>query len=71
MIMDSVRDLSKEKDIIRIIGRMPDRVLEECVGNNCCYGSNRWHYYLLPNFVAYTPVCSWSIESIFSLISLI
>ena len=29
MIMDSVRDLSKEKDIIRIIGRMPDRVLDK------------------------------------------
>ena len=27
--MDSVRDLSKEKDIIRIIGRMPDRVLDK------------------------------------------
>ena len=29
MIMDSVRDLSKEKDIIRIIGRMPDCVLDK------------------------------------------
>lgn len=29
MFMDSVRDLSKEKDIIRIIGRMPDRVLDK------------------------------------------
>ena len=29
MIMDSVRDLSKDKDIIRIIGRMPDRVLDK------------------------------------------
>ena len=29
MIMDSVRDLSKEKDIIRIIGKMPDRVLDK------------------------------------------
>ena len=29
MIMDSVRDLSKEKDIIRIIGRMRDRVLDK------------------------------------------
>lgn len=28
MIMDSVRDLSKEKDIIRIIGRIPDCVLK-------------------------------------------
>ena len=27
--MDSVRDLSKEKDIIRIIGRMPDCVLDK------------------------------------------
>lgn len=27
--MDSIRDLSKEKDIIRIIGRMPDRVLDK------------------------------------------
>lgn len=27
--MNSVRDLSKEKDIIRIIGRMPDRVLDK------------------------------------------
>ena len=27
--MDSVRDLSKEKDIIRIIGKMPDRVLDK------------------------------------------
>ena len=27
--MDSVRDLSKDKDIIRIIGRMPDRVLDK------------------------------------------
>ena len=30
--MDSVRDLSKEKDIIRIIGRMPDRVLDKEAG---------------------------------------
>ena len=29
MIMDSVRDLSKDKDIIRIIGGMPDRVLDK------------------------------------------
>ena len=29
MIMDSVRDLSKDKDIIRIIGRMPERVLDK------------------------------------------
>ena len=29
MNMNSVRDLSKEKDIIRIIGRMPDRVLDK------------------------------------------
>lgn len=29
MFMDSVRDLSKEKDIIRIIGRKPDRVLDK------------------------------------------
>lgn len=48
MIMDSVRDLSKEKDIIRIIGRMPDHVLEECVGYNFSYGNNRWRYYLCP-----------------------
>ena len=27
--MDSISDLSKEKDIIRIIGRMPDRVLDK------------------------------------------
>ena len=27
--MNSVRDLSKDKDIIRIIGRMPDRVLDK------------------------------------------
>lgn len=27
--MDSIRDLSKDKDIIRIIGRMPDRVLDK------------------------------------------
>ena len=32
MIMDSVRDLSKDKDIIRIIGRMPDRVLDKEAG---------------------------------------
>lgn len=29
MIMNSIKDLSKEKDIIRIIGRMPDRVLDK------------------------------------------
>ena len=29
MIIDSVRDLSKEKDNIRIIGRMPDCVLDK------------------------------------------
>lgn len=29
MNMDSIRDLSKDKDIIRIIGRMPDRVLDK------------------------------------------
>ena len=27
--MNSVRDLSKDKDIIRIIGGMPDRVLDK------------------------------------------
>lgn len=27
--MDSIRDLSKDKDIIRIIGRMPNRVLDK------------------------------------------
>ena len=27
--MNSVIDLSKDKDIIRIIGRMPDRVLDK------------------------------------------
>lgn len=29
MIMNSIKDLSKKKDIIRIIGRMPDRVLDK------------------------------------------
>lgn len=29
MIMNSIKDLSKEKDIIRIIGRMPDRDLDK------------------------------------------
>ena len=30
--MNSVIDLSKDKDIIRIIGRMPDRVLDKEAG---------------------------------------
>ena len=29
MIMNSIKAVSKEKDIIRIIGRMPDRVLDK------------------------------------------
>ena len=29
MIMKSIKAVSKEKDIIRIIGRMPDRVLDK------------------------------------------
>ena len=29
MIMDSIREISKEKDIIRIIGRMPDSVMDK------------------------------------------
>lgn len=29
MIMDSIREISKEKDIIRIIGRMPDCVMDK------------------------------------------
>lgn len=43
---------------------------KECVGNNCCYSSNRWHYNFMPRFAAYTSFCTWSIESIYSLISL-
>ena len=29
MIMNSIKAVSKDKDIIRIIGRMPDRVLDK------------------------------------------
>ena len=29
MIMNSIKAVSKEKDITRIIGRMPDRVLDK------------------------------------------
>lgn len=29
MIMNNVREISKENDIIRTIGRMPDRVLDK------------------------------------------
>ena len=29
MIMNSVREISKENDVIRTIGRMPDRVLDK------------------------------------------
>lgn len=29
MIMDSIKDISKDKDIIRILGRMPDSVMDK------------------------------------------